>query len=262
MNEAQKNYFYSKHFTLKGQMYFPNILVPKANDRGVLKYNTCFAWPANDAAQQARVQEVEAFLAAAKQQFFASIPDQYFGNPLKKFNTYQRQDGKPNHEFLNNKFWFNASASEKFKPTVVFQDHRELDPLGDAAQVWSGRNCLLNFSFYCYDVNGKNGIATNIRSIMLLEGGEKVEGGAGTVNVQEAFGSFSADMGAAPVAPAAPVQQQPAYQPPVQPAYQPPVQPMAAPVQQPAYQPPVQPVAAPVEGQWVPGQPVQKPLQS
>jgi hypothetical protein len=258
VNEAQKNYFYSKHFTLKGQIYFPTILTPKANDRGVMKYSCMFAWDVNDAAQQAKVQEVGAFLESGKQQFYADIPDQHFGKPLKRFDTYLRQDGKPNHEFLKGKYWMNASATERVKPIIVFQDHKELDPLGDAAQVWSGRNCLFNFSFYGYDASGKKGIAVNIRSVMLLEGGEKMEGAA-TVNVGEAFGGFAADMNA-PMTPVAapPVQQQPVHQQPVQqqaaaPQFDPMTgQPIVAAAPAPQFDPVTgQPIAA----QWTPGQP-------
>lgn len=264
MSEAEKAYFYSRNFTLKGQIYFPEILVPKPNDKGVMKYTTLFAWDANDATQAAQVQAIGEFLAGAKQQFYPTIPEQHFGKPLKRWDTYVRQDGKPNHDFLTGKYWMNASATERVKPTVVDQWKQEVI---DPAQVYSGRNALLNFSFYGYDANGNKGIAVNISAVMLLEGGERMLGGG--VNLDDAFGGFQADMGAAPVqnvAQAMPAQAQQQYAPAqAMPAQQPMQQQYQAPVQQPVqpHQPLQNPnagVAAQPEQPWNPGQPNTNPF--
>ncbi len=241
MSEAEKAYFYGKSFTMKGQIYFPEVLTPKANDKGVMKYSCMFAWDANDP----RTQEIGQFLANAKQQFYPTIPDTHFGKPIKRWDTYQRQDGKPNHEFLNGKYWVNASATERVPPVVVDQQR---NPIIDAAQVYSGRNALLNFSFYAYDANGNKGIAVNISAVMLMEGGDRVGGGG--VNLDDAFGGFAADMNLG-AAPAQPVQQQPVQQQPVQ---QQPVQQGSVAPHQPLQNPNANVQQQPQEQQWNPGQ--------
>lgn len=190
MDQAQKDYFYSKSFTLKGRIFYPELFQPKPNDQGRLKYSVMFGWPLQD-DQTAKVQEIGRFLQEAKQRFFAQVPDQFFVKPIKNFNTYVRQDGKPNHEFLRDSYWMNLSASEGFPPQVVDQGYSQVL---DQAQVYSGRNALVNFNFYSYQVNGKAGISANVSAVMLLEGGER-ESGSGGINLNEAFGSFAADMG-------------------------------------------------------------------
>lgn len=195
MDQAQKDFFYSKNFTLKGRMFYPKIVTPEPNDRGQLKYGMMFAWPI--VGQEAITQQVNAFLIEAKEKFAPNVPDAYFNIPIKKWGVYQRQDGKPSPAFLQDCYWLNASSGEQFKPTVVDQNRQEVV---NPAEIYSGRNVLFNFSFYMYNANGKNGISTNIGAVMLLEGGDR-EAGQGGVNLDQAFGSFQADMGGAQPAP-------------------------------------------------------------
>ena len=190
MDQAQKDYFYSKKFTLKGRMFYPKLVTPEANDRGQLKYNMLFAWDINDGSQNAISQSINEFLMTAKQKFAPTIPAEHFNIPVKKWGVYQRMDGKPVHGFLENSFWLNASSGEQFPPVVV---DGQQQPVVNPAEIYSGRNVLFNFSFYMYSANGKNGIATNIGAVMLQEGGDK-EAGSGAVNLNDAFGSFQNDM--------------------------------------------------------------------
>ena len=194
MDQAQKDFFYNKNFTLKGRMFYPKITTPEPNDRGQLKYGMMFAWSIQ--GQEAITQQINAFLVEAKQKFAPNIPDLHFNIPIKKWGVYQRQDGKPSPAFLENCYWLNASSGEQFKPTVVDQNRQEVI---NPAEIYSGRNVLFNFSFYMYSANGKNGISTNIGAVMLMEGGDR-EAGQGGVNLDQAFGSFQADMGGAQAA--------------------------------------------------------------
>ena len=287
MDQQQKDYFYGRKWTLKGNMYYPALFQPNQKDDGRLQYSLMFAWMINDPAQQATVNEIFAFLQQAKQQLFPQYPDQNFIMPIKQWGVYQKEDGTAVQPFLENKFWLNANASggtaqapdTRFKPTVVDQNKQEiLDP----AMVYSGANCLLNLSFYAYDGRsrqGKVGIGANIGAVMVIPGGEKVV--TGGVNLDEAFAGFQADMGVGAggafpngmghgsgmnqvpagngtVAPSvAPQQVQPTnpnqmggYANPVPPSN--PATPQVQPAQ-PAYQPQVQPA--------VPAQPVQQPAQ-
>lgn len=194
MNQEQVKQMLSKNFTLKGRMFYPNLLEPKANQAGRMQYSVMFAWGFNENTQV--TQELGQFIANFKQQLFSTIPDQFFVNPVKKYGSYQRQDGKPVAEFLKDHYWINASSGADFPPVLVDQSRQ---PVMNPSDVYSGRNCVINLSFYKIDKE-KKGLGTNVRAIMLQEGGEPV-GGTGSVNVDDVFGQFTTDMNTSGVAP-------------------------------------------------------------
>jgi len=179
--------FLRTNFTFEGRIFYPQLFEPKANRNGRMQYSVLFAW--NFQQNQQKIQQLGAFLAEAKQMTFPTIPDAFFVNPLKKWGVYQRQDGKPNHQFLENCYWINMQSGEQFPPPVVDGNR---NPVMDASQVYSGRNAAVNFNFYAID-GEKKGLGTNVNAVMLLEGGDQVSGG-GAVDVNSVFGDFAADM--------------------------------------------------------------------
>ena len=186
--KAEERQFFNENFTLKGRIFFPKILAPEANQNGVLKYSAMFAWDiGSNPEETARFGQ---FLGAAKQKFFPTIPAQHFLNPIKKWGVYVKQDGSPNHSFLENCYWINATSGDKYPPVVV-DGHRQ--PLLDGSLVYSGANAVVNVS--CYKISGeKFGVGLNLGAIMLIGGGDK-EGGVPKVDVNAVFGGFAADMG-------------------------------------------------------------------
>lgn len=200
MTEDQQKEFFNKTFTLQGRMFFPHILQPQPQTpdevaRGKMpKYKMQFAWPKNSNAQT--MQALGAFINEAKEKLHAQIPWEHFVNPVKDFDTYRRQDGKPNAEFLRDHYWLNPATG--FAPVVVGPDRQ---PVVNPADVYSGRNCVVQISFY--NLTGKNkdgtagkrGLSTNIHAVMLLEGGAPEGTGVPTVNPDEVFGNFAIDSG-------------------------------------------------------------------
>lgn len=262
MTPEQQKEFFKKTFTLQGRMFHPHVLVPSARKPGdAPKFSVMFAWPKNSNA--AIMQEMNAFIQQAMQACHPGIPAQVLIYPVKDFNTYMREDGKPNPDYVRDHFWVNASSGAAFPPAVVNYPDRQ--PVLSEAEVYSGTNAVCNISFYNMSgaTGGKRGIGINFNAAMILEGGDKLAGG-GAVDVNQAFGNFQVDMGLVnavnmqqPVG-GAPVQQpmqQPVQQP-AQPVYTPPVQ---QPMQQPVYAPPAQQPMQP-ETLTVP-QPMQQPVQ-
>jgi hypothetical protein len=140
---------------------------------------------------QETLKKLADFLGQAKQEFHPQVPMQFWSNPLKKFDTYQRKDGKPNAEYLKGYYWVNASSGEKFPPVVVDASRQ---PVISEAEIYSGRNAVVNISFYAFAVDGQFGLSTNILAVMLQEGGNK-EGGSYAVDINTVFGGFQEDMG-------------------------------------------------------------------
>lgn len=196
MSEANKEFFYQR-FTLQGRLFHPAVLTPVPNKNNVLKFSALFAWAMNDPRNAAELQKINNFLVQAKQMFHPQIPQQFFMNPIKKWGEYVRQDGKPMPEYLNGHYWMNLTSGVEFPPLVV---DKWKNAVMDKAEVFSGRNVALSFSFFNIDGKkngGKYGIGANLVAIMLLDGGDKVAG-SGAVDVNSVFGSFQADMGGAP----------------------------------------------------------------
>jgi len=201
MTPEQQKEFFSKTFTLQGRMFFTqNVLTPEQpSPEDAAKgykpaYKIMFVWPKTSNAHV--MQELGQFITTAKDQLHASIPWQHFVNPIKDYDTYVRQDGKPNHEFTKGCYWINAST--QFQPPVVGPDRQ---PVINEADVYSGRNCVINISFYNMSGTtkdgkaGKRGLSTNFNAVMLLEGGEREGGGGVQVDPNQVFGQFQVDMG-------------------------------------------------------------------
>lgn len=191
MTPEQKREFFKPTFTLKGRIFYPNLLTAKAKKEGGREiFDVMFGFDPKDPANAASIAAMGDFMGKAKNQFHPTVPVQFWVNPIKKYETYVRQDGKPNPEFLKGLSWFNASTGKDFPPVVVDQ-HRQ--PIMNPAEVYSGRNAVINVSFWAID-NEKKGLSMNVHAVMLLDGGDKVAtGGAPAVNVNQIFGSFAAD---------------------------------------------------------------------
>lgn len=192
MTPDQQKQFFKTNFTLKGRIFHPNLLVPVPKDKNVegspLKYNVMFAFKAEDNVEALKV--MSEFLMKAKETFHPNIPMQFFSNPLKKFETYMRRDGKPNADYLKGHYWVNASSGKDFPPQVVDGARQ---PVINAAEIYSGRNAVANIGFYSF-TGQQNGLSSNINAVMLMEGGNK-EGGTGAVDVSKIFGGFAVDAG-------------------------------------------------------------------
>ena len=221
MTPEQQKEFFKKTFTLQGRMFHPHLIVASARKPGdALKFSVMFAWPKN--SNPVVMQEMNAFIQLAMDSCHPGIPAQVLIQPVKDFNTYMREDGKPNPDYVRDHFWVNASSGAAFPPAVVTYPDRQ--PVMSEAEVYSGTNAVCNISFYNMSGanGGKRGIGININAAMILEGGEKLAGG-GAVDVNQAFGNFQVDMG---VVNAPSMQQQVGGTPVQQPAYVPPAQPV------------------------------------
>jgi hypothetical protein len=188
MHTEDMKQFWKKSFTLQGRIFYPNLLKPSVNKNGRATFNTMFAWKID--SNHDVMKQLNDFLLKAKGTFHPNVPMQFFVNPLKRFDSYVRQDGKPNAAFLNGCYWVNAQSGAEIAPPIVDQTRQ---PIINEAEVYSGRNAVINISFYNIDKE-KKGIGVNVNAVMLMPGGDR-EGAAGSVNIDQIFGGFSQDMG-------------------------------------------------------------------
>lgn len=271
--EQEKNFFAGRNsFTIQGRIMHPNLLTAKSREEGKApNFSLMLVWEAH--TNGPTLQAMNALMAEAFATLQPGANPAVLVNPIKDYNSYIRQDGKPNPDYTQGCLWINASSGAAFAPVVVDQFQAQVV---NEAEVYSGRNAAVNVEFYNMnggkDGKGRRGLGVNIKAVMLLEGGEKLAGSA-PVDLNAAFANFQQAMGQVPqaapqpaapaYAPPAPVAPAPAYAPPAPvapapqqfapqpaaPAYAPPVNPTplpAAPAPVPAYAPP-QPVAPAVD---------------
>ena len=194
MTDAEKSFFREHTFTLKGRIFHPALLSPKTNKEGTrTNFNTMFAFRAEDNMEM--MAKLNAFLGNVKQTMYPTVPMNFFVNPIKKYETYQRRDGRPNPDYLKGHYWVNAATGKDMPPTVCKQSPMGLVTLtaNDEAEVYSGRNAVIHISFYKI-AKDQQGLSTNVNAVLLLDGGEH-EGGNAGVNVNQVFQGFASDMG-------------------------------------------------------------------
>ena len=196
-NEGRKEYF-KKTFTLKGRVLFPYLTPSNLKTKTNMKqetrqvYETNFQWTKGENAQV--MQEINNFLGTAIGQVFQGFNSAAIVNPFKDGDTYVPQSGKALPDYRKGSMFVDASTGADFPPSVSIQDPAMAGMLKQASDIdiYSGRNAAIVISFYVYGLDNpqsKKGFSCNLHGVLLLEGGDRVEGGV-TIDPQEAFASF------------------------------------------------------------------------
>jgi hypothetical protein len=187
--------FGDKRFTLQGRIFYPNLLTPKAKDNGREVFDCMFSWKNDQNAQV--LQEINAYLMQGVNDYHSGINPAVLVNPIKDFHKYIPQSGKANPEFLRDCKWLNAQTGKEYPPQVVKKNLQPVTAL-DAAEIYSGRNAIINISFYVIlpkqGVTGsKRGFGVNLHAVLLDEGGAKEGGSSAPVDVNKVFGQFASE---------------------------------------------------------------------
>lgn len=189
---------FKQTFTIKGRIFHPNLLKTRAKQNGREVYDVMFVWKGEENPQV--MQALGQFLQNATSIVHPGLNPVALVNPLKKYETYVRQDGKQNPDYLKGCYWVNAATGKDIPPQVV---DKFTNPVMSEAEVYSGRNAVINISFYAIipqpgAQSQKRGFGCNVNAVMLQDGGER-EGGGSSVNVNQIFGGFVSDMGNAQI---------------------------------------------------------------
>ena len=196
-NDGRKEYF-KKTFTLKGRILFPYLTATNLKTKTNMKQETRLVWETNfqwTKGENAQVmQEINNFLGNAIGQVFAGFNPAAIVNPIKDGDTYVPQSGKALPDYRKNSFFLDASTGADYPPSVSIQDPNMQGMLQQASDIdiYSGRNAAIVISFYVYGLDNpqsKKGFSCNLHGALLLEGGDRVEGGI-TIDPQAAFADF------------------------------------------------------------------------
>lgn len=130
-----------------------------------------------DKTDKATIGKINAAIEEAKEQGKAK----WGGKIPAKLKTPLRDgdEEKPDDPNYAGKMFFNCSSIKR--PGVV---DRDLNPILDADEVYSGCYARVAVNFYPFDTNGNRGIAAGLNHVQKLADGERLGGG---VSLEAAF---------------------------------------------------------------------------
>lgn len=139
--------------------FMTNVLIPKSEKETV------------KALQQA--------IEAAKK---AAIVSKWGGKEPKKLDLPLRDGDDKDDENYEDMWYVNAKC--RTQPGVV---DKNLNPITDEEEIYSGVWCYVSVTFYGYDVNGSRGIACGLNNLKKFKDGERL---GGRVSAESDFGDI------------------------------------------------------------------------
>lgn len=162
----------TKMVTGEGRLSYAHVHEPHAQEEGKdKKYSTVFLIKKSDKNTIAKIKAaIDAACTLGKsEKWNGKMP------PASKLKLPLRDgdEEKPDDPNYAGHYFFSASASNK--PGMV---DKELNPIMDKAEVYSGCYCRLSVNFYPFNVSGNTGVAVGLNNIQKLRDGEPLGGGS------------------------------------------------------------------------------------
>lgn len=141
------------------------VFEPKETPNGDLKYQICLIFDKTNAKDWVSVAQAIVNAAAKK---FGADPAKWPKNLKCPFRDGdEERDGKEyeNAIFLN--------AGSKNKPGIV---DRQMNPIMDKDEFYSGCYARASLTFYPYDQAGNKGVGTGLNNLLFWDDGERLDG--------------------------------------------------------------------------------------
>lgn len=168
--------------TCEVRLSYVNLLKPKENKSGALKYSVALLFPegADISLLEKEVDRVGRERFGAK--YDALVKAEKLRLPFKDQGTNLDDDGEVRPGYKAGLVYISASANEDRRPPVVDQDR---EPLVDMSDVYSGMWARCSIRPFAYD-NESRGVAFGIQAVQKIKDDE-VLGGGGRVDVDDEF---------------------------------------------------------------------------
>ncbi|WP_350343251.1 DUF2815 family protein [Proteinivorax hydrogeniformans] len=156
----------TKVITGKGLASYVSVVNPKSVNGSEPKYSLSFIFPKSD---KTTLDKINKAIETAKKEGVSKL-----GGKIPANLKTPIRDGdvdRPEDEAYADSYFINANS--KVKPGVVDKD---LQPILDATEFYSGCYCRVSVVFYAYNANGNKGIACGLQNIQKLEDGEPLGG--------------------------------------------------------------------------------------
>ncbi|WP_102400183.1 DUF2815 family protein [Haloimpatiens massiliensis] len=173
----------TKVTTGKVRLSYANLFEPRAMEGQDPKYSVSVIIPKTD---KETLQAIKEATNEAKEQGKGK-----FGGKVPANLKTPLRDGdidRPDDEAYAGCYFLNANS--KNKPGVVDKD---VQPILDATEVYSGCYARLTLNFYAYSASGNKGIACGLGNVQKLEDGEPLGGFTRAEDDFEAVGGTAED---------------------------------------------------------------------
>jgi len=135
------------------------------------KYSTVILIPKSDKETLKKIRNAQAAAAEAGK-------DKFKNKTIPKNLATTLRDGDEDADTMQNPEYtghFYMNVSSKNKPGVV---DRDLNPIIDAGEVYSGCYARVSLNFFAYNVAGKQGISAGLNNVQKIADGEPLGGSA------------------------------------------------------------------------------------
>ena len=152
---------------------YANLWEPKSINGGTPKYSVSLIIPKSD---KATVSKIKAALEAAYKEGEAKLKGN--GKSIPAFDSLKKplRDGdieRPDDGAYENAYFINANSTTA--PGIVDKD---VNPILDRSDVYSGVYGRASINFYAFNSNGNKGIACGLQNLQLIKAGEPLGGRA------------------------------------------------------------------------------------
>lgn len=164
------------------RLSYAHVWEPSAIQEGQEKKYSCSIIISKD--DKATLAKIEAATTAATQ---LGISGKFGGKKPAKLKLPLRDgdEERPEDEAYANCFFLNASS--KTKPGIV---DKNVNPILDQEEVYSGCYARVSLNFYPFDTNGNKGVAVGLGNIQKVKDGEAL---GGRSNPEEDFAEVIED---------------------------------------------------------------------
>ena len=161
----------TKVITGKVRFSYAHVFEPSAANEGQeKKYSVSIIIPKSDKGTLKRIQDaINEALENGKAKFGGKIPKKY-KDPLRDGDEEREDD-----EVYQDAMFVNANSNTK--PGIVDKD---LNPIIDKEEFYSGCYGRASLTFYAFNTNGNVGVACGLGNLQKLEDGESLGGSRST----------------------------------------------------------------------------------
>ncbi len=158
------------------RLSYANVWEPKSINGGAEKYSVSLIIPKTDTKTVAAINEaVDAAIEEGKSKFGGKIPNR----AALKLPLRDGDIDRPDDEAYANCYFVNANSNTA--PQIV---NRQLEPVLDHSEVYSGVYARVSVNFYAFNSNGNRGIACGLGNIQKIRDGEPL---GGRTNAEDDF---------------------------------------------------------------------------
>ena len=168
MSKTAKRMNPTKVITGVVRLSYANVWEPKSINGGAEKYSVSLIIPKSDTKTLSAINEaVNAAIEEGKGKFGGKLPNQ----AVLKLPLRDGDIDRPDDEAYANSYFINANSNTA--PQIV---DRNVNPILDRSEVYSGVYARVSINFYAFNSNGNKGIACGLGNIQKIRDGEPLGG--------------------------------------------------------------------------------------